>query len=855
MTPRIAAEASLPPQGLPDLNPEWSRLVTVPTLDGVGRTFHVLDNGVSNPDVTLLCVHGNPSWSYMWRNLLAAAPTSVRVVALDHLGMGFSERTNSVRRLAQRVSDLEALTEAMGIDGPVITVAHDWGGPISLGWALEHHDQLKGVVLMNTAVHQPEGARAPRLIRAVRARAFLDPVAVATPGFVRGSLALSRPPIPAATRAAFLAPYRTKERRSAIADFVRDIPLEPDHPSAAALDGIADGLGALANVPTLMLWGPSDPVFSDIYLHDLEARLPHAQVHRFIGASHFVSEDADVGAPILDWIAALGTEHVDHPPSPAVGSAWSEIDAHRSDDSVAVIEMGESGVRRSLTWRELDTNVRSLASGLAAHGVQAGDRVALLVPPGVDLTSTLYACWRMGAVVVVVDAGLGVRGMGTALRSADPDYLVSIPKGLLAARSMGWPGDRISVHDLNAAQQRALGVVATLPELVLKGSNAPLPQPPADDDIAAVAFTSGATGPAKGVVYRHGQLQAQRDALVDQYRISAEDRFVAAFAPFSLFGPAMGIPSVVPDMDVTSPSTLNAASLASAVSAVGATLVFASPSAVRNVLATSAELGDEQLEAFGSVRLLLCAGAPVPADLLRAVVDLMPNAEPHTPYGMTEALPVADISLTQIDEAGSGIGVCVGKPLAGVAVAVSPLDDAGRATLPLSSDAEVVGEVCIRAAHMKDTYDRLWVTQHASASPAGWHRSGDVGHFDDIGRLWVEGRLVHTISTAAGVLTPLWLEQCFASVDGVSAAAAVGVGPVGDQRLVAIVVPSVPIKKARLAHASLASKVRLTVDVDVVAVIEVPQLPVDKRHNSKVDRVRLQRWAERVLSGGRMRKP
>ena len=156
---------------------------------------------------------------------------------------------------------------------------------------------------------------------------------------------------------------------------------------------------------------------------------------------------------------------------------------------------------------------------------------------------------------------------------------------------------------------------------------------------------------------------------------------------------------------------------------------------------------------------------------------------------------------------------------------------------------------------MKDTYDRLWVTQHASASPSGWHRSGDVGHFDEAGRLWVEGRLVHTISTADGLLTPLWLEQRFRSVVGISAAAAVGVGPKGDERLVAVVVPTMPINKARLAETDLATRVRSVVDIDVVAVLEVPSLPVDKRHNAKVDRVRLRRWANKVLAGGRIGKP
>ena len=170
MTPGIEP-AVLPPAGLPGLDPAWSRLVSTRDADGVLRTWHVLDTGVTgteDPALTLVCVHGNPTWSYLWRRVLAAAPGDVRVVAVDHLDMGFSERTGTVRRLAQRIDDLARLTDALGITGPVVTVAHDWGGPISLGWALAHRDQLRGVVLLNTAVHQPEGSPAPAAIRLAR---------------------------------------------------------------------------------------------------------------------------------------------------------------------------------------------------------------------------------------------------------------------------------------------------------------------------------------------------------------------------------------------------------------------------------------------------------------------------------------------------------------------------------------------------------------------------------------------------------------------------------------------------------------------------------------------------------------
>ncbi len=253
-TPHAAA-ASLPPSGLAGLDPSWSRLVHVPATDGVGRTWHLLDNAVVDADLTVLCVHGNPSWSYLYRNLVRLAPEHVRVIAVDQLEMGFSERSGGVRRLAKRVDDLCELTDEMGITGPVVTVAHDWGGPISLGWAQRHLDHLVGVVLMNTAVHQPAGSPAPGLIRLTRSRPMLKNVTVRTTSFIRGALEMSDRRPNADVRRGFLAPYLTADRRAAIAEFVADIPLDSDHPSASTLDRIASDLDLLHDVPDTVAVG------------------------------------------------------------------------------------------------------------------------------------------------------------------------------------------------------------------------------------------------------------------------------------------------------------------------------------------------------------------------------------------------------------------------------------------------------------------------------------------------------------------------------------------------------------------------------------------------------------------------
>jgi olefin beta-lactone synthetase len=167
----------------------------------------------------------------------------------------------------------------------------------------------------------------------------------------------------------------------------------------------------------------------------------------------------------------------------------------------------------------------------------------------------------------------------------------------------------------------------------------------------------------------------------------------------------------------------------------------------------------------------------------------------------------------------------------------------------------VVGEVCVRAAHVKDRYDRLALTELASSRDAGWHRSGDVGHLDADGRLWIEGRLAHLITTASGVVTPVGVEQRVEDIEHVAMAAAVGVGPPGTQQVVVVVATDPAPGRPQLAPLTLIDRVgRSVAGVDVAAVIAVPALPVDIRHQSKIDRERVAREAADRLAGRGLRR-
>ncbi|UUX59972.1 alpha/beta fold hydrolase [Glutamicibacter halophytocola] len=857
----------------PGVKEIYSKYLSVPStseVDGQGATYrwHVLDNqeelaqrGIT-PVGTLVCVHGNPTWSYLWRSLfnhVADHHLAWRIVAVDQLDMGFSERTGKFRRLADRVNDLGDLIDALDLGDGITTVGHDWGGVISLGWATAHQERLERVVLTNTAIH-PAGFQLPSALKLASHPAVHSWGTKTTRAFLQVTHSLAQPALAPEVRKAFMAPYTSAEKRDGVANFVADIPFDPQHPSRAALDGISEAVRSLT-VPALMLWGPGDPVFSDRYLRDLMGRLPQAQVHRFEGASHLVGEDRDIASPIFRWLdsqpEAAGSSRVQG--SGEYRPMLAEMDSRQTDQGTAVVDIHPP---RSLSWAELGARVNALAAGLQQIGVKAGDRVNLLVPPGIELTSLIYACLRLGAVIVVADAGLGTKGLGRAIKGAGPSFLVGIDRALAGARVLGWPGTRIAAGPLSAAKRKVLGVAHTLDELLEAGRRIPADAPnfaPADPDAdAAVLFTSGSTGPAKGVVYTHRQLAAMRDTLSETYNLKAGSALVAGFAPFALLGPALGATSVTPDMDVTAPRTLTASALADAAVAVNATTVFASPAALANVLATKGGLNTAQRKTLAGVELMLSAGAPIAEPLLDQVQELVPNAKVHTPYGMTEALPVTDIDLDGIRAAGHGNGVCVGTAVAGATVAIAPIDELGVAGDQPQYTPNATGEILVRAAHVKDRYDRLWITEQASSSIPGWHRTGDVGHLDDEGLLWVEGRLGHVLSTPSGAITPVAAEHAAQSVIGAGRAALVGVGPAGTQAAV-VVMETVPAaRKAGPASSELASKVRAAVastGTDVAAVLVLPTLPTDIRHNSKIDRAALAQWASATLAGGRIRTP
>jgi olefin beta-lactone synthetase len=838
------------------IDPQWSRVLDVASHDGGVHRWHVLDTGEpestessASPGATIVCVHGNPTWAYAWKTFLTRFGGRHRVVAVDQLSMGYSERVAS-RRYADRVRDLADVIDALDVDParPLIVAAHDWGGAIALGWAVDHLERVDAMVLCNTGIGVPPGRGAPKIIRLAASTPLRDFVCRRTTGFVEGTVRLSGRRITKLDRIAFRAPYRRAADRRAVADFVGDVPLTASHPSAADLERVSSLLPTL-NAPVLLAWGAADIVFDDDFAADLAQRLPSAQVHRFAHANHLVMAEADVAGIVETWLDDI-VSPVDVAPVPgswpraAPGHSsgiFAGIDRRRDDASTAIYD-DASG--ESIDFRTLARRVDSVAAFLRANGLQPGDTVAMLTPPGVDLLVAVYGVWRAGGVTVIADRGLGVSGLGAAVASARPKFVIGPRSARIASSVLRW-APRAKSFDI--ANLIAAGSQHD------RSNRDPLP---VDTDLAAVLFTSGATGPAKGVRYLHGQLGAQRDALATTYRITDDDRLVAAFAPFALFGPSLGVPTAFVDCDVTTPGKLTVEALESACSHIGATMMFASPAALANVVSTARSGGSRP--GIEALRLVFSAGAPVPAETLGEVAKLACSASLHTPYGMTEALPIADIDLESIcaaeqSDAAASAGVCVGNPVEAAEVLIAPLHFDPMQGVPTALPIGSMGEILVRAPWVSDGYLGRWQTQRTSRPGAGWHRTGDVGQLDAAGRLWVDGRVVHVVDTASGPFAPVpierSIERALASDGTVRAGrvAVVGVGPPGCRQLVVVIEQSG--RPAGLVDADTAAAVRAAVGHPIAAVLVMDGLPVDIRHNAKIDRTEVAAWAHTVLSG------
>ena len=263
-------------------------------LDVGGGRLHYLDEGSGEPIVML---HGNPTWSFYYRRLVVGLRNTHRVIAPDHIGCGLSDKPDDAHyeySLERRVKDIGTLLDHLGIESNVTLVLHDWGGMIGMVWAARHSDRVKRIVLMNTSAFRlPSGKKLPWQLWITRKTWLGAFFTRAFNAFCLGAalLCVTRRPLPADVRAAYLAPYDSWANRIAVLRFVQDIPLRPGDRGFELIVEVEEAFDRFARIPMLICWGMKDFVFDHHFLEEWERRCPHARVHRFEKSGHYILEE------------------------------------------------------------------------------------------------------------------------------------------------------------------------------------------------------------------------------------------------------------------------------------------------------------------------------------------------------------------------------------------------------------------------------------------------------------------------------------------------------------------------------------------------------------------------------------
>ena len=498
----------------------------------------------------------------------------------------------------------------------------------------------------------------------------------------------------------------------------------------------------------------------------------------------------------------------------------------------------------ALTFAELDTEVAAWSARLTAAGVQRGDRTLVMVRQGLPLIASAFALFRIGAVPVIIDPGMGLKSFLACVEKSRPRALVGIPLASLLSRVCRKAFRSVGVR------VRASG---SLTARITPGARASGPHSDAGEtpalpgELAAILFTSGSTGAPKGVCYEHGMFDAQVRLVRETYGIEPGEVDLPLLPIFALFNPALGMTTIVPEIDPRRPADVDPAKIVRAIQQEGVTNSFGSPTLWRKI----GEHCVAQGIALPSLRRVLCAGAPVPAELWRTSKVFLPNGALHSPYGATEALPVASVAADEI-ETETTRGACVGRPVRGIDVKILAIDDA-----PLGSLAEArelpggeIGEIVVRGPVVTKEYDaqpKATAAAKIREGDAVWHRMGDCGYRDGAGRLWFCGRKMERVQTPHGTLHTEPCEQVFRKHARVSRCALVGLGERPRQR--AALVVEAKIGSSALCRAFARELRALATQHEHTREIKVfyfcPKFPVDVRHNAKIHRLALAKWAMR----------
>jgi acyl-CoA synthetase (AMP-forming)/AMP-acid ligase II len=522
----------------------------------------------------------------------------------------------------------------------------------------------------------------------------------------------------------------------------------------------------------------------------------------------------------------------------------------------------------TLSFRELDAEVDAWAAKLSARGVRQGDRVLVMVRQGLPLIAAAFALFKLGAVPVIIDPGMGRKNFLACVARSKPRVLLGIPlaQGMshVFRTAFASVAIRVWVSGSSLARRTAVG---SPPAATSHARSAQAPTlhccEVAPTDLAAVLFTSGSTGAPKGVCYEHGMFEAQVRLVRDTYGIAPGEVDLPMLPIFALFNPALGMTTIVPEIDPSKPATVDPEKIIQAIQQENVTNSFGSPTLWRII---SRHCLKNNLT-LPSVKRVLMAGAPISPGLFDDVQKMLPNGTAYSPYGATESLPVTSISSHEVlgetaRATAMGRGTCVGRPVKEITVKIIAITDDALSELQELPNGEI-GEIVVSGPVVTKEYDHLpeatelakisgsqpsALSSQLGGAPAIWHRLGDLGYLDASGRLWFCGRKAERVLTKSGPLYTEQVEPIFNAHPDVLRSALIATGH--DHQRGAIVVE--PRSREVVATPSLRRKLvrelralgAAHAHTDLIRLAYLhPHFPVDVRHNAKIHRLALARWA------------
>lgn len=581
---------------------------------------------------------------------------------------------------------------------------------------------------------------------------------------------------------------------------------------------------------------------------DMKSEMRPSCAHIMPPISDFRSPTPDFRQPTTD----------NRQPPANIAAILSQRAAERPGQAAVLDPIGQgfAPIRyRTTTFCDLDDQTDRLAADVLQRGVTPGMKLVLFVPFSTAFIAWTFALLKAGVIVVLIDPGMGRNNIFRCLEEVEPD-------GFVAIRRVQWIRSlmrrRFPKARFNITVRPHASLMVSQPSSV----NLPATSP---HDPAAIIFTSGSTGPPKGVLYEHGMFAAQARLIQDFYGIEPGEIDLPGFPLFGLFNAAMGVTTVIPQMDPTRPARVDPRKILAAIEQQQVTQAFGSPAFWNRV----GRYCEEQRVVLPGIKRAMSAGGPVPVHVVHRVSSVLtqPAADLYTPYGATECLPVASIGARDVLEqtaarTETGAGTCVGRPFPEVEIAIIEATDAPLSSITAARilPAGQIGEIIVRSpAATREYYRRPEGTALAKipdlsgpaiGRPDFWHRMGDVGYFDEEGRLWFCGRKAHIVHTEQGPMYSVCCEGIFDAHPGVYRSALVGIGPRPAQTPVLVVEPEPQVSKS--ARDSLVGDLlRLAASQPLTSAVRTvllhPSLPVDTRHNVKINREELATWATQEI--------